>query len=110
MTNATATRLSRQVRIIGHVIAERERQEHLHGDQSIAGAAARAETGKALAILTEEVLEVTREALEAMSHEQRIPGVKVRDTANMVRLRVELVQVAAVAVAWIEAIDVEYDA
>lgn len=74
--------------IVGDVMIERWRQEELHGaDKSCANPAK--DNYSKLAILTEEVGEVARDLLDG-------------PTDN---LRTELVQVAAVAVAWVEALD-----
>jgi NTP pyrophosphatase (non-canonical NTP hydrolase) len=77
-------------RVLMDVADERKRQEEKWGDQSLMLSS---NMFKAVAILTEEVGEVAKEALEHADDPMRI------------KLRTELVQVAAVAVACVEAID-----
>jgi len=67
---------------------ERERQDSKWGNQS------ELPDPVWLTVLTEEVGEAAQEVLLATSHD-----------ASRIGLRAELIQVAAVAVAWIEAID-----
>lgn len=76
-----------QADIFVAIIDERNRQDRKHGE----GSMRRCADNIRLAILTEEVGEVARAIIEG-------------DAEN---LREELVQVAACAVAWIEAIDSE---
>lgn len=72
-----------RARIFEDITAERQRQQEKFGDHSVAG------------VLMEEVGEVAKELIE-----QNNPP-----TAKQLRhLRAELIQVAAVAVAWVEAI------
>lgn len=88
---------------LASVAAERVRQEHkcaekrAEGENWLTCADPRNDDGTRLAILTEEFLEVVKEINDARA-EQRDPAQN---------LRVELVQLAAVAVAWVEAIDAD---
>ena len=77
--------------------AERRRQESLFGPNSAAHPGTMTHEMR-LAILTEEV----GEAAHCLTEAHLYPLGVARE---MERLRVELVQVAAVAVAWIEALD-----
>lgn len=75
---------------------ERQRQERRHGIQAAAHPLSMSDAER-LAILTEELGEVAHEVNECrLGHHLESPDSY---------LRAELVQVAAVAVAWIEAID-----
>jgi hypothetical protein len=90
-----------RVRIFLEIDTERKRQDELKREGKFDFTCADADSGldhvAASAILSEECGEVAREAL-AMA------GL-VRETGDPARLRKELIQVAAVAVAWIEALD-----
>ena len=62
--------------------------------------------GLRLAILTEEVGEVAKELCEWDRLDHRLPGPTYSEAlSSESRIRAELVQVAAVAVAWVETID-----
>lgn len=74
--------------LLGDVLCERLSQHWEWGEQSLSGP-------EWLAVLMEEVGEVAREVLR-----QRVVG-----DGDFCRLRSELVQVAAVAVQWVEALD-----
>lgn len=78
-----------QADIFVDIIDERNRQDRKHGE----GSMRRCADNLRLAIVTEEVGEVARAIIEG-------------DAEN---LREELVQVAACAVAWLEAIDAKQD-
>lgn len=81
------------MRVLDEVMAERERQEHTWGEQNH-------DPQDYFAILSEEVGEVAKEVVEwrwAKDDKER--------KGRIVLMRHELVQVAAVAVAMIEAID-----
>lgn len=80
---------------IGAVIAERARQEVLWPGTTCAGQLSH---GAKLAILLEEVGEVAHELTEAMN------ATGFMEEADIDKLRTELVQVAAVAVAWVESL------
>jgi len=83
------------------VVRERERQERKCAEKREEGlewltcASPRMTAGDKLAVLTEELGEVARELCDARA-EGRDPGPN---------LRVELIQLAAVAVAWVEGLD-----
>lgn len=81
-----------QARVIKDIIQERKRQDSKWGSQR------NLSDLTWIAILTEEVGESAQEVLT------RIPGNEVAGKGHG-DLREELVQVAAVAVAWIEALD-----
>lgn len=89
----------RRENVLGEVYAERGRQEFLRSKGKFPWTCRDVGPSDAEknAVLGEEVGEVAREVTESL-----IQG--IRRTHN---LRKELVQVAAVCVAWIEAIDVE---
>jgi hypothetical protein len=97
--------------VILDVLAERDRQERRCEEKRAEGfdwhscASSRLTDGERLAVLVEEVGEVARELCEA-----RAAGDLAADEmrAHFARLREELVQVAAVTVAWIEGIDAVY--
>jgi NTP pyrophosphatase (non-canonical NTP hydrolase) len=74
--------------ILGDLIQERWRQDRLHGAGRVLNPTAR------LAILAEEFGEVAKEVME------RVDG-----RGDVARLRSELVETAACAVAWIEQLD-----
>ena len=76
---------------------ERLRQERLKAEGKFMFSASTADLGIAVAILMEEVGEVAREAMALL-------GV-VKETGDRARYRKELIQVAAVSVAMIEASD-----
>lgn len=80
--------------VLAEIERERKRQEQLHGNRTAAHPESM-DDGHRLAILTEEVGEVAKEICEAPKRGEASDGL----------MREELVQVAAVAVAWIEAID-----
>lgn len=86
--------------VLIEVGAERFRQEQLKAEGKFDFTCADPELGHlaAAAVLQEEVGEVAREVLAMQG--------LVRETGDRARLRKELIQVAAVAVAWIEALDV----
>ena len=76
--------------LLGDVMEERRRQHREWGEQALSGA-------EWLAVLMEEVGEAARAVLR-----QRVVG-----DGDVRQLREELVQVAAVAVQWVEALDRE---
>ena len=78
------------------VAAERARQEELWPGQTCAGVLPHAAK---LAVLLEEVGEVSHELTEALNHAPG--GIEEPDLANLLT---ELVQVAAVATAWAESL------
>ena len=80
--------------IYGEVRAERQRAHTLHGDTSMESYPV--DSLDRLAILTEEVGEVAKEFNEAR-HDNR--------SVDLVRLRKELVQTAAMAAAWADSIE-----
>lgn len=86
--------------VIEDVRAERERQEQRCADKAAEGFIWRScadplmADGDKLAVLMEEVGEVARELCEA----------RAADEPPLPNLRTELIQVAAVAVAWAEAL------
>lgn len=81
--------LTRRERVLGAISAERNRQIELWGEQ-------RHDPGRWLAILGEEFGEVAKEVVE---------GLFARCDLSTDPLRAELVQLTAVAVAWLEALD-----
>lgn len=89
--------MSERGTIFEEIDAERERQERFKAEGRFMFSASTEHTAIAVAILMEEVGEVAREAMGLL-------GV-VRESANLARYHKELVQVAAVAVAMIEAAD-----
>lgn len=91
MASANAVHIDRTV--YDEVKAERERAHALHGDTSME--AFPADSLDRLAILTEEVGEVAKEFNEAR-HDGR--------SVDLAKLRKELVQTAAMALAWADAI------
>jgi hypothetical protein len=99
MYGATHRATTRRWLILHEVAGERTRQEQLKAEGKFDFTAADAPHLAASAILTEEVGEAAREALA-------LAGI-VRETGDVTRLRKELIQVAAVAVAWVEKIDAE---
>lgn len=86
--------------VLEHVLAERRRQESLKASGKFAFTCADLEMNhhERFTVLGEEFGEVGHELNEAIG-----PG----RAMDLVKLRTELVQVAAVAVAWCEAIDRE---
>lgn len=78
--------------------AERERAHAKHGATSMESAPADDPTGRRLRILVEEVGEVAREFNDA-EHDQR--------QVDLALLRKELIQTAAMAAAWADAIGVQ---
>lgn len=89
---------SRLLEVFTLVEAERNRQEQLKAEGKFLFTCAddaMADTER-LAVLTEEVGEVAREVLELQN--------LVEEKGDVDRLRTELVQVAAIAVAWVEAL------
>jgi len=89
------TRAKRSV-IIGDILLERRRQEQLKAEGRFSATAADMVDAEALAVLVEEVGEVARAVLE----KQRLANDK-----HGKDLRKELVQTAAVCVAWLEGLD-----
>ncbi len=85
--------------ILSEIVAERKRQDRLkaEGKFKFTCADANIRETEAAAILCEEVGEVAREALAWDGLEA--------GPADRKKLRTELIQVAAVAVAWIEKLD-----
>lgn len=77
------------------VSAERRRQDNLWGEHGGMSATEFSDQARNLSILVEEVGEAAKEV-----NEWTAPGARER-------LRTELVQVAAVAVAWVQALDLE---
>lgn len=84
--------LSARIHVIAEVIHERQRQVELFGLDT------GNDDGTWMAVLAEEVGEVAHELIE---------GRRGHDTRRA--MRQELIEVAAVAVAWIEAMDHECD-
>ena len=87
--------------VLLEILGEREAQDDKWGEQNHPGS-------MWLAILTEEVGEAAKALLENFNSPP-LPskyGDEARDPAG---LRSELIQVAAVATAWVEAIDRAYD-
>lgn len=82
--------------IFGEIAAERIRAHEKHGDTSMESSAP--DTLRRLAILTEEVGEVAKEFNDA-EHDGR--------PVDLVRLRKELIQVAAMAAAWADVCDTD---
>ena len=85
--------------VLADVAQERARQDHLWGTQDH-------DDGVWSLILTEEVGEASEQALRLMfppMSDEAWEGYGRLGT--MTRLRTELIQVAAVAVAWVEALD-----
>jgi len=101
--------ITKQDRVIGLIAAERARQEELvrTGKLPFSCAEPMLEAGGdhavKLAILTEEIGEVAREVYERSVFESP-------DDDPDAKLRTELVQVAAVAVAWLEALEPKVEA
>ena len=93
-----ADRISRTQYALDAVLVERERQETLKAEGRFRYTCADVEMsdGERMCVLVEEVGEAARAVLE-----QR----RLANDSHGKDLRAELVQVAAVAVAWIEAID-----
>lgn len=101
-------------RILGAILDERHRQEELGrsgtrpGWQTCADPDMVGGDDRRVAVLTEEVGEVARAVLERFYLESRAAetGARLDPAIEDMRLREELVQVAAVAVAWLEALEV----
>lgn len=92
---AGAARTTRALIAVGE---ERARQEELKAEGRFAYTAADPALDEhKLAMLTEEVGEVAREILA-------LAGI-VQESATRAKLRRELIQVAAIAVAWVEALE-----
>ena len=95
---------SPQSRVLGRIIAERRRQEELAkaGKLPFTCADPLLDSGGdhalKMAVLMEEVGEVAKEVYERSVYE-------VEEEDPNAKLRTELVQVAAVAVAWLEALE-----
>jgi len=109
-----------QVEIIGEIIEERDRQEQLRqsGKFLWTCSSPNIDNARRLAVLAEEFGEVSREVVEEIIASDksnaalldmvgRIHDEEKRDARY--RLRLELVQVAAVAMAWIEGLDAAAD-
>ena len=86
-------RSAAQVRAMADVLAERRRQEEKWGKNTCANPSMI--PGEALAVLTEELGEVATEVL----------GFYADEEGSKPRLRTELSHVAAVALAWMEALE-----
>jgi hypothetical protein len=88
--------------IYAEVRAERERAHAKHGDTSMEGLPAMDMTR--LSVLVEEVGEVAREFNEARhrTHQALLPQAERETSVDRAALRKELIQVAAMAVAWID--------
>ncbi len=88
-----------QARVVLRVLAERQRQRQLFVDRKITFDVASPvpDTNRKLRVLIEEVGEVAQE----LDHLEQLPGSKPAQK----RLREELTQVAAVAVAWLESLE-----
>ncbi len=97
-TNPSGARLG----VLLAVHDERERQEARWNPAGVPGAFP---PDARLPVLVEEVGEVA-DAMQALAVADPMEG---EDVAGREHLRAELVQVAAVAVRWIEALDVEAD-
>ena len=96
-----------RIGVLGEVSAERERQEDLLREGKFLWTCAdpRQSNVRRLAVLAEEFGETSREVTEEMI---RLDKGNAAGAADAVRaLRKELVQVAAVAVAWLEALDAQ---
>lgn len=97
--------------VLQEIHAERLRQEELKRDGKFDWTCADLQTSKKTVIthaersvvLAEEVGEAAREVMEAIIADDK--GQVERQQECIAKLRKELVQVAAVAVAWVEAID-----
>lgn len=95
---------SKHARVLDHITAERARQEELVRSGKLPFSCADSmvlaggDPGVKLAILTEEVGEVAKEVYERSVFDSD-------DEDPDTKLRTELVQVAAVAVAWLEALE-----
>ncbi len=89
------------LRVLAHVRAERHRQDELKSLGKIPRTCADLDLPNEvrLAVLLEEVGEVAREVLALGAFPSR------GEIGDVAKLRAELCQVAAVAVAWIEGID-----
>jgi hypothetical protein len=87
----TVERINARQEIFYDLVMERRRQYQLHGHGALGLVDSRKKRDRKLTILTEEVGEVAR-------------AIHDGDDKN---LRDELVQVAAVAIAWLEAIDID---
>jgi len=88
-------------KIFTAIRAERLRQEKLHGTGTCASPLI--EHSHKLAVLTEEVGEVAKEVLDLTNFES-----EAEDPEG--NLRTELIQVAAVAVAWLESLQPQDEA
>jgi NTP pyrophosphatase (non-canonical NTP hydrolase) len=85
------------------IVAERERAHRKHGDTSMESCHPMAD--RRLRVLTEEVGEVAR-VLNDREHDIA-KGSNLAEARALLHLREELIQVAAMAVAWIAALDGE---
>ncbi len=98
MTPSTLT-----YKVLGEVANERDRQETLRAEGRFAATCADEDgigDAEKLAILVEEVGEVARQVLTQSSRQLALDSLGTREG-----LRDELIQVAAVAVAWAEALE-----
>lgn len=94
--------MTKQVNVLNDVIKERERQERLRAEGKFFMTCADAmPLAEKLAVLSEETGEVAHEVCDALARGGSEPVSKLR-------LYTELVQVAAVAVAWAESLDVRH--
>lgn len=102
VTEELQARNAIQARVLREVAIERRRQDELHKDSNCSNRAI--STGRKFIILGEEVGEVSKECCDLTGPPwprlEQIPEIKAR-------LKTELIQVAAVAVAWAESLEVE---
>lgn len=98
--------------VIREVVAEVRRATEKHGAESMAGPGH--SVGKRLGILAEEVGEAADEALAVAINATalsaslgRVARRTTYDNGDSVRLRDELIQTAAMAVAWVYSMDAE---
>ena len=98
------TAYTRRSTILQEVFEERDRQEELcaAGKFSLTCASTNLPIGGKLCVLAEEFGEVAKESCQLYD-----PRPGDNQAAAIARLRTELVQLAAVAAAWIESIDAE---
>ena len=92
------------VSIYGEVLAERERAHRKHGATSMEMLPVTDMTR--LSVLVEEIGEVAREFNEARhrTHAELLPQTEREQSIDLAALRKELIQVAAMAAAWADAI------
>lgn len=102
--------------VLRDVGLERVRQEDLRRSGKFLWTCATATVplDRKLSVLSEEVGEVAKEVVDFgiardKYNKEKMPFPRHRESALLLRIRKELVQVAAVCVAWIEAIDIHLD-